>query len=316
MADLNSTGKEQSNKVLVKVAFVGMFACYLFAVFGVTLLNRSPGDAGLFRLMPFYSYIEAWYQYEDEDWRNLILNIFMLVPFGLLLPYLHKKFRNFAPTLLAGLLFIICIETTQFILKRGILETDDLINNTLGTVIGYSFFRLADYLHKRIQKEAVPLKPVLLYQLPLVITTIAFITIFSIHGLKELGNLSCHHITRAHPESVTCNTEFDSESNMVYVYAVPEDTPRHTKGDITDPNTDLKDATPYKEVPIITEEEAYTRIAQGFFRFEPAYEPENIIVKDIFLAYEVDSKGFYQPIYILECHIDGEDTRLYTPAIR
>jgi hypothetical protein len=73
--------------------------------------------------------------------------------------------------------------------------------------------------------------------------------------------------------------------------------------------------TAYKDFPIITEEEAYKRIADGIFLYEPAFEPEHIVVNDIFLAYEVDSKGFYQPIYIFECNVDGEDTRMYTPAI-
>ncbi len=422
-----------------QIALYAMFTGYIFVVFGVTLLNRYPYETEFFRLTPFYSYLEAWHQYKDADWRNLILNIFMLVPFGLLLPYLHQTFRRFLPTALAGFLFTVCIEAAQLVLKRGIFETDDLINNTLGTVIGYGFFRLADYIHKRMQKEKVSPKPVLLYQLPLLISILAFISIFSIHDVKELGNLRCHHIIKAHPMSVTCNTEFDTQSDLAYVYVVPvttvEETETYAKaflsqlgydlddsrtdiydesafyyskpndiilcidyegnkieytnfafwddneqeevsfctdanetdvrnaleklgfyipagaefehegegkyrfkadciaedgsiydgtvtvryntnGDITDLGYKLIKGTPYREFPIISEEEAYRRIAQGFFRFEPAYEPENIIVSDIFLAYEVDSKGFYQPIYILECHIDGKDTRLYTPAIR
>lgn len=422
---------------LPQMLLYGMFACYVIVVFGVTLLNRYAYQTELFRLMPFYSYMEAWHQYKDSDWRNIILNIFMLVPFGLLLPYLHRIFRKFGPTLTAGFVFTLCIEVSQLVLRRGIFEADDLINNTLGTVIGYGLFRLADYLHHKYKKEPAKLSPVLLYQLPLLVASVAFIMIFSIHDLKELGNLRCHHIIKAHPESVICNAEFDEAPDTAYVYIVPivtvEETLKYAEeffgrfgSGIDESRTDIYDetavyynddnslslwidyegnkinftdfgslygddavkpmenapeeeirqsldtlgfyipeaaafsvsgrgnymfdsacvligeemydgkvrcsygvggvildldyniikGTPYKEFPIISEEEAYTRIAQGFFRFEPAYEPENIIVNDIFLAYEVDSKGFYQPIYILECHIDGKDTRLYTPAIR
>ena len=87
-------------------------------------------------------------------------------------------------------------------------------------------------------------------------------------------------------------------------------------GGIKNLDYNLIKCSAYKEFPIISEAEAYERIADGIFRYEPAYEPRNITVNDIFLAYEVDSKGFYQPIYILECTIDGQDTRLYTPAMK
>jgi len=289
--------KEPKKVSLPDILLYLMFAGYLFMVFGVTLLGRYNNQSDFFRLMPFYSYIEAWYRFEDASWRNLILNIFMMVPFGLLLPYLHKIFLKFGLTTCAGLTFSLLIEVCQLVLRRGIFETDDLINNTLGTLIGYGFYRLADFIHKRIKKEPVSGKPILLYQLPLIITAVAFISIFTVHYFQEPGNLKCHHIMRAHPVSVSCNTAFDAGEETAPVYVVPN-------GEI------------YKEFPIITEEEAYLRIADGIFLYEPAHEPKHIVVNDIFLSYEVDSKGFYQPIYILECSIDDLDKRLYTPAIR
>lgn len=418
-----------------------VFACYVLVVLGATLLRRFGYQTKLFRFTPFYSYLEAWYQFKDADWRNIILNIFMLVPFGFLLPYLFKIFQKFIPTVLAGLGFTLLIEFTQLILRRGIFETDDLINNTVGTIIGYGFYRLADYIYSQIKKDKKKLAPVLAYQIPCALTIIAFVSIFVIHDVKELGNLQCHHITRANPLSVTCNAEFDAGSDSAYVYIVPvanvEETEYFARTffgsqgfGLDDSRTDIYDetaiyyslddssnpgslwidyegfkigytnfevsyfdenatpakdnateeelrtaiselgfyipetaefsnqgegnyrftsecivendvvydgitscnynqngiitrldydtikCTPYKEFPIISEEEAYTAIKEGRFRFEPSHEPENIIVNDIFLSYEIDSKGFYQPIYIFECTIDGFDTRLYTPAIR
>lgn len=417
-----------------------MLACYILVVFGATLLRRGYAITGI-RLMPFYSYLEAWYQFKDSDWRNLILNIFMLVPFGLLLPYAANIFRKFLPTALAGIGFTLVIELTQLILKRGIFEVDDLINNTLGTIIGYGFFLLADYLSARLKKEKKAFVPMLVAQIPLVITCLSFITIFTVHECNELGNLQCHHITSAKLTSVTCNADFDATPEQAYVYIVPianvEETANYARDffakqgysldesrtDIYDESavyycdnngensmslwfdyegnkieythfgatfseggvTAMKDdaseqelrnaietlgfflpaeaqfenmgdgnyrficecledgdyiydgittcryniydviaqldcntvrCTPYKEFPIITEEEAYQEIKEGRFRFEPSYAPENILVNDIFLSYEIDSKGFYQPIYIFECTVDGLDTRLYTPAIR
>lgn len=431
--------KGSKTLTLPKFLLYAMFFCYIVVVLGVTLLNRYAYQTEVFRLTPFYSYIEAWNQYKDADWRNIILNIFMLVPFGFLLPYIAKCFQKIGWTALAGLVFTLFIEATQLILRRGIFETDDLINNTLGVLIGYGFYRLTDYISKRIKKSPAKFSAVLLYQLPLLICIIAFVTIFIIHDVKELGNLKCNYIIKANPASVTCNAVMDENSGSAYVYIVPiagleeteafareffarfdsgmdesrtdiydetvfywndsEDTTvslsidyegnkihftnfeatysefsvtptenateeevresiealgffipegatftnkgygsysfeadcilvndfvydgnincRYAEGGIIqDLNYNMIKCAPYREFPIISEAEAYARIADGKFRFEPAFEPENIIVNNIFLSYEVDSKGFYQPIYILECTIDGQDTRLYTPAIR
>ena len=112
--------KGQKKLSLPKFLLYAMFICYIFMVFGVTLLSRFAYQTELFRLMPFYSYIEAWHQYKDASWRNIILNIFMLVPFGLLLPYIHKTFQKFVPTALAGLTFTLLIEVVQLMLRRGI----------------------------------------------------------------------------------------------------------------------------------------------------------------------------------------------------
>lgn len=430
----------KGSKTLTLPRFIlyAMFFCYIVIVLGVTLLNRYAYETEVFRLTPFYSYIEAWNQYKDADWRNIILNIFMLVPFGFLLPYMAKIFQKIGPVTIAGIIFTLFIEATQLVLRRGIFETDDLINNTLGVLIGYGFYRLADAIYKRIKKSPAKISAVLLYQLPLLISVVAFSTIFTIHHVKELGNLKCNYIIKANPESVTCNTVFDENSGSAYVYLVPvvsvEETEIYAReffaqfnSGIDESRTDIYDetvfywndsedttislmidyegnkisytnfeasfsdeavtlaenateaeirqsiealgffipeeavftnqgngsylfesdcilangfvydgkagcrytedgviqnldyriikCTAYKEFPIISEAEAYERIAEGKFRFEPAFEPENIVVNNIFLAYEVDSKGFYQPIYILECNLDGKDTRLYTPAI-
>lgn len=421
---------------LSRFLLYAMFFCYIIVVLGVTLLDRYAYQTELFRLTPFYSYIEAWNQYKDADWRNIILNIFMLVPFGLLLPYIAKPFQKLSWTSLAGIIFTVFIEATQLLLHRGIFETDDLINNTLGVFIGYGFYRLADAIRKRIQKSPVKLSTVLPYQIPLLIAVIAFTTIFTIHHVKELGNLKCNYIIKANPASVICNATLDEGDDSICVYIAPivsvEETENFAReffarfdSGIDESRTDIYDetvvyynddnslslwidyegnkisytdfgasysdgevipaehateeevrasiealgfyipeeaiftnkgygnyffesdcianegyvydgtvncryaeggmiqnldyniikCTTYKEFPIISEAEAYARIAEGKFRFEPAFEPENIVVNNIFLSYEVDSKGFYQPIYILECNIDGQDTRLYTPAI-
>lgn len=73
-------------------------------------------------LIPFSSYKLAWYQGNIREWRNLILNICMFVPFGFVLPLTNKKLRNSWKVYLAGFAFSLIIEITQLILNRGYLK--------------------------------------------------------------------------------------------------------------------------------------------------------------------------------------------------
>ena len=60
-------------------------------------------------------------------------NILLFIPIGFLLPLVVKKMP-----LLWGIGFSLLIEIIQFITRRGTCETDDVISNTIGLLIGYA----------------------------------------------------------------------------------------------------------------------------------------------------------------------------------
>ena len=76
-----------------------------------------------------------------EFLRLFLGNIGWFVPFGFLLPILQKR-KRFLFCIAAGALFSFAIELMQFLFYKGVAEIDDLILNTLGTAIGYLFYRL------------------------------------------------------------------------------------------------------------------------------------------------------------------------------
>lgn len=126
----------------IRFLWWAVMACYMIVVIGATLLSRgSNWMTG--RIMPlFYSYRDAWVDYSATSWRNIILNICMFVPLGFLLPLGQKRLRTAWKTYLAGFLTTLFIELAQLILQRGIFEWDDLMDNTIGAMIGYGFYAL------------------------------------------------------------------------------------------------------------------------------------------------------------------------------
>lgn len=73
---------------------------------------------------------------------NLLGNVLAFVPFGMILPMLTPKCRNFFHIVLLGFDFSLFVETIQLISKVGSFDVDDLILNTLGAALGYLVYRL------------------------------------------------------------------------------------------------------------------------------------------------------------------------------
>jgi glycopeptide antibiotics resistance protein len=68
---------------------------------------------------------------------NLVGNIVLLIPFGLILPAIYRSL-GFLKMLLLASLFCLGIESIQALLKIGIFDIDDVILNGLGVMIGYA----------------------------------------------------------------------------------------------------------------------------------------------------------------------------------
>ena len=76
-------GKKQIS--IGRIGLVCVLAVYIVVVLYVTLLRGGIGFGGFeyrANFKPFSSYKEAWYNFSAQEWRNLILNICMFVPFG------------------------------------------------------------------------------------------------------------------------------------------------------------------------------------------------------------------------------------------
>lgn len=80
-------------------------------------------------------------QWGLSDIEGLVLNIVLFVPFGVMAPLLWSEGASFVNTALSGFLFSLFIEVSQLLNWRA-TDIDDLIMNTLGTVLGYGVFRL------------------------------------------------------------------------------------------------------------------------------------------------------------------------------
>lgn len=416
------------------VILVGIFLCYIIVVIGATMMSRGAFYDHSYQLHLFYSYKEAWNSFNFSEWRNIILNILMFVPFGFLLPLVFKRLRKFWKTYLCSFAFTLAIELIQLIFNLGIFEVDDIFDNLLGAMIGYGLFSIVYSVYRKMKKRSVKALPVILHQLPLIFAVVMFSVIFITYANQELGNLGSSYIYKLPKSSftVTSDVDFSEEKNskMVYqtqLYSYDEvrrfaqnifdnfssdidnertlyyentaffyDNREHSiritynggafdytdfscfdnpdmntnatqaeietalknmgieipagleffsegegrysltadeiifedyifdgtisltytaDGKFSDMESNLIKYQPYKKFDLISEKDAYDALSDGKFKTYVQGD-KDIIVKSVHLGYELDSKGYYQPVYSFTAAINGKAEMISISAIK
>ena len=211
-------------KISVWYALWAMIMCwYLAVVVNVTLVGRAAITVQKIRPL-FSSYREAWYTASVTDWRNIILNYCLFIPFGIWLPVGIKFFRKMYRVGIAAFVLTTTIEIIQVIQKTGVFELDDVLGNVLGALIGFGIFGIAYYIIGR-KKNAEPwrLSRVLRLQIPLLAVIVTYICLLTVYNVKELGNNSYSFYYGYDPEilTVTSDIEFDSEPKTISIYKAP-----------------------------------------------------------------------------------------------
>jgi glycopeptide antibiotics resistance protein len=80
---------------------------------------------------------------------NLFANIITFIPLGFFLPWLFKNINSIKKLLIHCVSIILIIEVMQFVLNVGVMDVDDLILNTIGSVIGFIFYRFVIFIKRK-----------------------------------------------------------------------------------------------------------------------------------------------------------------------
>ena len=109
---------------------------YMLCLLYITVIGRYTVDDFRARLIPFESYRQFLTTGDRFEIRGIVLNILIFIPYGVLTAELFSKKKPVVLAIASGLLFVLLIETLQFLTRTGTFETDDVIHNTLGTILG------------------------------------------------------------------------------------------------------------------------------------------------------------------------------------
>lgn len=110
---------------------------YYFLVLCSTVICRTSSVSKRVELMPFYNYVDIWNGVDfKRTLMEILLNVALFVPMGSLLGGIMPK--GFLKVLLSGCLLSIMIELLQLASGRGLCETNDVVHNTIGCMLGYA----------------------------------------------------------------------------------------------------------------------------------------------------------------------------------
>ena len=91
-------------------------------------------------LIPLVNILD--YDIKREAAINIIGNISMFIPTGIIMPILYRRLDRFWKVLLAGAGLSFVIEMIQLLFPGSVTDIDDLILNTAGAAIGYGIYKL------------------------------------------------------------------------------------------------------------------------------------------------------------------------------
>ena len=88
--------------------------------------------------------------------REIFLNILLTIPAGLLLPILYRTKHPYLLTAVTVFQLSLLTETFQYFTRLGFAETDDVINNFLGGLLGMGILRIGSiYKTDRQNKKRI-----------------------------------------------------------------------------------------------------------------------------------------------------------------
>lgn len=129
--------------LLVRVIFVGYSTCLLFWMFRG--FGRATHTDFRYNYVPLKTIIGFIVHLSSLNLLtttiNLIGNIAVFIPFGIILPFIFKGLRRFSLFSLYFLTAILILEIMQTTLRVGIGDVDDIILNYIGGSIGFLLYQ-------------------------------------------------------------------------------------------------------------------------------------------------------------------------------
>ena len=178
---------------LMTILYFLIVFCMCVSRFNIimTLIGGQLTRIDAINMVPFHSIRENLrYGHSPVSW-DMLYNMVMFVPFGIVYCY-HQK--NFCIYKAIGLSFLttLLIEAAQFVFKTGVVDIDDLMVNTMGSLVGIFLYivlrkilqwKQIGEIHEAIDTVATILPPIFIAFVIELIFSDGSTKLFPVHGI-------------------------------------------------------------------------------------------------------------------------------------
>ena len=155
------------NETKKKIRIIGwiLFIIYILLLIYFLFLSEEYGRKDFaqrdyqYNLVLFQEIRRFWVYRERVGYLAAFLNlagsVIGFLPFGFILPVIGKRMKNGFLVTVCGFCLSLFVESMQLIFKVGSFDVDDLLLNTLGTVLGYLAFSVCNRIRRWIYEKKV-----------------------------------------------------------------------------------------------------------------------------------------------------------------
>ena len=155
------------NETKKKIRIIGwiLFIIYILLLIYFLFLSEEYGRKDFaqrdyqYNLVLFQEIRRFWVYRERVGYLaaflNLAGNVIGFLPFGFILPVIGTRMKNGFLVTVCGFCLSLFVESMQLIFKVGSFDVDDLLLNTLGTVLGYLAFSVCNRIRRWIYEKKV-----------------------------------------------------------------------------------------------------------------------------------------------------------------
>ena len=190
-------------RLMTILYFVVVF-CMCISRFNIimTLIGGQLTRIDAINMVPFHSIREnLMYGHSPVSW-DMLYNMVMFVPFGIVYCYYQKNFCIYKAI---GLSFLttLLIEAAQFVFKTGVVDIDDLMINTMGSLVGIFLYivlrkilqwKQVGEIHEVIDTIATILPPIFIAFVIEMFFSDGSTKLFPVHGILLTAYGICDYL--------------------------------------------------------------------------------------------------------------------------
>lgn len=140
--------QKKREKAIFRILFAVYVLLVIYFLFFAEMTGRTISDRTYHYNLILFKEIKRFIVYHEQlGWfavlANLLGNILIFVPFGMMIPFLTKHFKKFWSVVLLTFELSFIVELVQLVTKVGSCDVDDILLNTIGGMFGFACYAIA-----------------------------------------------------------------------------------------------------------------------------------------------------------------------------